>query len=143
MILSPIEGGRLVAAGQRCKDNYEPVVHCGEAELQQSQMGRGRGVGERMPTYLRFLGRSKGLQEAPSSIFVARCFSTRISCDAIRGGVWLLGSSRDDRNRANLQCARSSKTHWKDRKQAKEDTMGGVWGVVIRWKGLRVQVFPI
>ena len=46
MILSPIEGGRLVAAGQRCKDNYEPVVHCGEAELQQSQMGRGRGVGK-------------------------------------------------------------------------------------------------
>jgi hypothetical protein len=46
MILSPIEGGRLVAAGQRCKDNYEPVVHCGETELQQSQMGRGRGVGK-------------------------------------------------------------------------------------------------
>lgn len=61
MILSPIEGGRLVAARQRCKDNYEPVVHCGEAGLQQSQMGRGRGVGKSMPTYLRFLGRSKGL----------------------------------------------------------------------------------
>jgi hypothetical protein len=100
------------------------------------------GWREYFAAYLRFLGRSKGLQEAPSSIFVARYLTERTSCDAIRGGVRVLGSSRDDRNRVMPQCARSSKTLWKDQKQAKEDTMV-LYELVIRWNGLRVKVFPI
>lgn len=91
MILSPIEGGRLVAAGQRCKDNYEPVVHCGEAELQQSQMGRGRGVGKSILHIPAFPGQ---IQRTPGGAQFYLCSAMLVYQDILRRDSWRGKGSR-------------------------------------------------